>query len=81
MTQTSPDSPLRTARLRGLLGLAPETLVFALLAALFLYPQSLAPATRIAYVGDSLESVAIVGFVGQQAVEAPARCVRGLPRG
>lgn len=50
----------------------PEALVYALLTFLFLIPQSLAPASRIAYVGDSLESAAIVGFLGHQAVSDPA---------
>jgi hypothetical protein len=49
----------------------PEALAYALLALLFLIPQSLSPASRIAYVGDSLESVAIVGFVGRQIVSDP----------
>lgn len=52
--------------------LLPEILAYALLTFLFLVPQSLAPASRIAYVGDSLESVAIVGFVGHQIVADPA---------
>lgn len=49
-----------------------ETLVYGALTFIFLIPQSLAPSTRIAYVGDSLESVAIVGFVGHQIVTDPA---------
>ncbi|MBK5255394.1 MAG: hypothetical protein JJE39_05125 [Vicinamibacteria bacterium] len=49
-----------------------EALVYVVLTFVFLIPQSLAPSSRIAYVGDSLESVAIVGFVGHQIVTDPA---------
>ena len=49
----------------------PEALLYAALTILFLIPQSLSPASRIAYVGDSLESVAIVGFLGRQVVSDP----------
>ena len=49
-----------------------EALVYSLLAFVFLIPQSLSPSSRIAYVGDSLESVAIVGFLGRQIVSDPA---------
>lgn len=49
----------------------PEALIYGTLTFVFLVPQSLAPATRVAYVGDSLESVAIVGFVGHQIVDDP----------
>lgn len=49
-----------------------EVLTYAVLALAFLTPQSLAPSSRIAYVGDSLESVAIVGFVGRQIASDPA---------
>jgi hypothetical protein len=49
----------------------PELLLYTGLTFLFLVPQSLSPATRVAYVGDSLESVAIVGFVGHQIVRDP----------
>ncbi|MEO8500686.1 MAG: hypothetical protein ABI565_07210 [Vicinamibacteria bacterium] len=45
--------------------------MYALLCVVFLIPQSLAPRSRIAYVGDSLESVAIVGFLGRQVVTDP----------
>lgn len=48
-----------------------EALAYAILTVLFLAPQSLSPASRIAYVGDSLESVAIVGFLGRQVVSSP----------
>ncbi|MEO5761778.1 MAG: hypothetical protein ABIR28_05630 [Vicinamibacteria bacterium] len=48
-----------------------EALVYAAFAFVFLIPQSLAPASRIGYVGDSLESVAIVGFIGHQIVSDP----------
>jgi hypothetical protein len=50
-----------------------ETALYATLTLIFLVPQSLAPGSRIAYVGDSLESVAIVGFLGRQIVEDPVR--------
>jgi hypothetical protein len=50
---------------------AKEALAYTLLTVIFLAPQSLAPASRIAYVGDSLESVAIVGFLGRQVVSNP----------
>jgi len=50
----------------------PEFLIYAGLTFAFFLPQSLAPGSRIAYVGDSLESVAIVGFVGRQIVTDPA---------
>lgn len=50
-----------------------EALAYSLLAVIFLVPQSLSPASRIAYVGDSLESVAIVGFLGRQIVTDPGR--------
>ena len=50
-----------------------EALVYSALTFLFLIPQSLAPASRIGYIGDSLESVAIVGFVGHQIAVNPAR--------
>jgi hypothetical protein len=50
-----------------------ETSIYALLFFVFLIPQSLSPGTRIAYVGDSLESVAIVGFLGRQVVSDPTR--------
>lgn len=49
-----------------------EGLLYGLLTFLFLIPQSLAPQSRIGYVGDSLESVAIVGFLGHQVVADPA---------
>lgn len=49
-----------------------EVVLFSALAVLFLMPQSLSPATRIGYVGDSLESVAIVGFLDRQIVTNPA---------
>lgn len=49
-----------------------EMLGYAALTFVFLIPQSLAPASRIGYVGDSLESVAIVGFLGHQVVADPA---------
>jgi len=49
-----------------------EALAYAVLTVIFLAPQSFSPGTRIAYVGDSLESVAIVGFVGHQIVSNPA---------
>lgn len=49
----------------------PEWTLYIGLTFLFLVPQSLSPATRIAYVGDSLESAAIVGFVGHQIVRDP----------
>ena len=48
-----------------------EALVYSALTVIFLIPQSLSPGSRIAYVGDSLESVAIVGFLGRQAVVDP----------
>ena len=48
-----------------------EALAYSLLTVIFLVPQSLSPASRIAYVGDSLESVAIVGFLGRQIVTDP----------
>ena len=49
-----------------------EAFCYAILTVIFLVPQSLSPASRIAYVGDSLESVAIVGFLGRQVVSDPA---------
>lgn len=49
----------------------PEALLYAALTVLFLIPQSLSPGSRIAYVGDSLESVAIVGFLGRQVITDP----------
>lgn len=49
----------------------PEALLYGVLTFLFLLPQSLSPGSRIAYVGDSLESVAIVGFLGRQVVSDP----------
>lgn len=49
----------------------PEGLLYAALTVAFLIPQSLSPGSRIAYVGDSLESVAIVGFLGRQVVTDP----------
>ena len=48
-----------------------EALAYSILTVIFLIPQSLAPASRVAYVGDSLESVAIVGFLGRQIVSDP----------
>ena len=48
-----------------------EALVYSILTVVFLIPQSLSPGSRIAYVGDSLESVAIVGFLGRQIVSDP----------
>ncbi|MBX7184461.1 MAG: hypothetical protein K1Y01_04875 [Vicinamibacteria bacterium] len=48
-----------------------EALLYSALSIVFLAPQSLAPASRIAYVGDSLESVAIVGFLGRQILSNP----------
>ncbi|MEO8358841.1 MAG: hypothetical protein ABI672_02330 [Vicinamibacteria bacterium] len=48
-----------------------EALVYAAFAFVFLIPQSLAPSSRIGYVGDSLESVSIVGFLGHQIVSDP----------
>ena len=48
-----------------------EVVLYASLAFLFLLPQSLSPATRIAYVGDSLESATIVGFIGRQILSDP----------
>lgn len=48
-----------------------EALAYSILTVVFLIPQSLSPASRIAYVGDSLESVAIVGFLGRQIVSDP----------
>ncbi len=48
-----------------------EAVAYAVLTVVFLAPQSLSPASRIAYVGDSLESVAIVGFLGRQIVADP----------
>ena len=50
-----------------------EALAYVVLSVIFLYPQSPFPGSRIAYVGDSLESVAIVGSVGRQIVEDPLR--------
>ncbi len=44
-----------------------EALIYSLLTFVFLLPQSLSPDSRIAYVGDSLESVAIVGFLGARS--------------
>ena len=52
-------------------GPLPELLVYAALTFIFLVPQSLAPSSRIGYVGDSLESVSIVGFLGHQIVSDP----------
>lgn len=48
-----------------------EALAYSILTVIFLFPQSLSPGSRIAYVGDSLESVAIVGFLGRQIVSDP----------
>jgi hypothetical protein len=48
-----------------------EALGYSILAVVFLIPQSLSPGSRIAYVGDSLESVSIVGFLGRQIVSDP----------
>ncbi len=48
-----------------------EGLAYSILTVIFLFPQSLSPGSRIAYVGDSLESVAIVGFLGRQIVSDP----------
>jgi hypothetical protein len=63
--------PLAVDRLRRMPLL--EALAYSTLTAVFLIPQSLSPASRIAYVGDSLESVAIVGFLGRQIVSDPSR--------
>src|SRR6187549_1244223 len=49
-----------------------EAAAYSILTLVFLIPQSLSPGSRIAYVGDSLESVAIVGFLGRQVVSDPA---------
>ena len=46
-------------------------LLYVLLLAASLYPQSLAPGTAIAYVGDSLESVYIVAWNIHQAFRSP----------
>ncbi len=48
-----------------------EALAYSALTVIFLIPQSLSPGSRIAYVGDSLESVAIVGFLGRQILQDP----------
>jgi hypothetical protein len=50
-----------------------EALTYGFLFFLFFVPQSLSPGTRIAYIGDSLESVAIVGFLGGQVLSDPTR--------
>ncbi len=50
-----------------------EGMLYSALTFLFLIPQSLAPASRIGYIGDSLESVAIVGFIGHQIAANPTQ--------
>jgi hypothetical protein len=53
----------------GLLGLA----AYLVLAVASFYPQSFAPATTIAYVGDSLEAVWVLAWNSYQLVHDPAR--------
>ena len=58
-----------TARTRTSLAAA----LYVVLAFLSFLPLSLRPRDRIAYVGDSLESVYIVAWNVHQAFRAPAR--------